>query len=1226
MLKLALVVPMFGFSAMAAAQTSSDEPAITFKTNIYDTYGELNEFSLVIGVTTAEGEYIDVDCGFGKVEYEAAQAAFDPDTQEIGGTFISCKVSKEGIVKIYGDASKIDYLNASGCYIEWIEFPNLVNMDIIDLSHNELKRLDLSHMTKLRAIYLSDNAFTAETPLVIGGNKPNLSILEVSIIEHMDQSFNLSDYPSMLSFDGYHNTDLRKLDPSGCPNLVRLTLDVTHVETLDVSKNPELAILNISETRITSIDVSKNPKLTQFYCSHQGSFNTEFKLDSIDLTNNPELVYLFCAGNKFKSLDLSKCPKLTILSASDNYLTSIDVSNNTNLYQVYLNNNCLDFATLPADPGSWNTYYYNQRNMDTERSYQVGHTFDFSSRVLREGTTTEAVLYTLSESSPESPSVLDASYYTYADGKFTINAIPEDSVYIAFANTMFPEMVLRTNKFKIKSADDFGKPAKAASFAAAASPGSEIAFAVGIETATSENPIEFFVDLGDGKQQVFTATSSGVPSVANVKATKAGYGQVTIYMPEGVSLTALELKDVALYSIDVTASASLRTLRVANAGIYSIDLSMSRCLETLDLSGNNLSMLSLVGSNSFYEKNALRDIDLSNNRLSDVSWNDLKAIHHLDISHNELYGIDFSDADNIETLNISYNKFEEVDFTYCSILSNLDISHNSISSIVLPTENNIQYFACNDNMFTLANLPEHGRLADESYIYAPQADYVIATKGPGIDLSGLNRVINGEGTKYEWKDAAGNVLKEGVDYTITNGNTKFINTTVGNIYCEMTHSAFPGFTGANAYKTTMIEAAGSPTNEIASFTTVNDGDAVSLSLAAAKVGTAIYFDWNGDGNLTQYMLGDTYRLFSAATKAGVNVKVYTYEPEEAITVFSMTGAKLSSFDGSNLVDAINVSVSGAGLSEIKLPKSNNFKETALDGNNFAEFDLSQYPALTLVSLNDNALSTIDLTKNTALELVSITGNKLTDIKLANNNMWALYLDHNEFTEINLDGVPNLSQFSISNNKLRKINLDNLQALKAISVVGNCLTFKTLPMPKDSYAVYYYANQAPIEVAVADGVVDLSEQKAVGDTATVYTWFIGAPAVNDYGELEGEALIEGTEYTISDGVTTFLKEFEDVMCVMTNAVFPNVYMYTQLIDVKLSGVESVEAEAEVSATVSGNDVIAKTSVAGLSVKLYSINGALVRSAATVAGETVISDVEAGVYILTVGSKACKVVVK
>lgn len=1225
-LRTMLLIAVLCFVNTVNAQTS-DEPIITFHTNIYDSYGEANQFSLVIG-TVDPGQYIDIDCGYGKIEYETQQAVPDSLSQ-ITGTFISCQVSKEGIVKIYGDPNQIDYFNASGCYISWIEFANPASIDVLDLSHNELERLDLSEMTNVQALYLSDNAFRAETPLKIGGNKPKLQILEISIIENMDESFNLSDYPALASFDGYNNQGLKRCDPTGCPNLMRLTLDVTPVETVDVSKNPYLMILNISNTKITSIDVSKNPYLKELYCDHTGSYNNGYKIEQLDITNNPNLIHLFCSGNKLTSIDISKCPNLVTLAATDNYLTSIDVSNNPELYIVELNKNCLDFATLPLDPGTWNTYYYEQRNFPVEKSYKKGHVFDYSARVLREGTVTEAVLYSVSESSPESASPVDESCYTYADGVLTIKDVPQDSVYIAFANTMFPDAILRTDKFKVKSEDDYGKNVKVLSFTTGVAEGSTISFGVGVLGASNENPVEFYVNFGDGNLQTFTATSTNVPAISNVTGTRVGYGAIEVYMQEGKDISAFDIMDVAMYSADVTAAATLRNLRIANAGLYSIDLSWNRCLETLDLSGNNFSTLSLAGNNGSYEKNTLRDINLSHNKLAEVTLNNVQAIKALDLSYNQLTSIDLSDADYILSVNLSNNMFETLDFTWCYEMTRLDVSHNNLTSIILPTESSIKYFACNDNYFTLSTLPEHGGISENNYVYAPQSDLIIPTKGPGIDLSEQNRVINGVGTQYVWKDASGNTLEEGTDYTNDNGRMVFKNIEAGNIVCEMTNAAFPGFTGDKVFKTTAIEAAGMPTNVVATFTTVNDGDAVSLSLAAAKSGTAVYIGWDGNENLSQYQLETSYRLFAAETKANTEVKVYTYEPTEKISVFSMTGAKLSSCDMSLLTDAVCINISDAGLSEIKLPaETGNLKELILDGNNFAAFDFSPYTALTTLSMNNNALTSIDVTGTPNLQLLSASYNQLKEVKLNNREMWALYLDGNNFSEIVLDGAPNISQLSLAHNQLSQINLDALTQLRAVALNNNCFTFKTLPLQKTNWSVYYYSNQAPINVTPENGVVDLSDQRAVDGTETVYRWFLDAPVQNEEtGELEGEELIIDTEYTLTEGVTVFLRSFENVMCVMTNAKLPNVYIYTNLFDVESAGVESVNAASdEVTVIAMNNTVTVKASEAGMPINLYSVSGVLVYSSETVAGEAVISGVNSGIYVLTVGSKSYKVLVK
>lgn len=1219
--KALLCLSVIGFANVAMAQTF-DEPVITFKTNIYDSYGEANQFSLVIG-TKAENQYVDVDCGFGKIEYEV-QPAYMDSLNQMGGTLISCQVSKEGIVKIYADPSQIDYFNASGCYISSIEFNNCNNLIILDLTHNELKGLDLSNLTNLQALYVSDNTFSAESPLKIGKNKPNLTILEMNTIEHLDPEFNISDYPNLMSFDGYHNMGLKQIDPTGCPNLMRLTVDVTDIESVDVSKNPYLTVLNVSNTKVTSLDISKNPYLLELYCDHYGSYNYEYKISELDLSNNPKLKYLFCAGNNLTNLDISKCPELITVAANNNYLTSFDVSKNPNLYIVEIHNNCLDFATLPLDPGTWNTYYYGQRDFPVNKSYKVGSTFDYSSRVLREGTITDAALYSISEESG-SASPVDPSYYTYENGVMTINQIPEDSVYIAFANSMFPDAILQTKKFKIKSAEEFGDSINVASFSLGQV--NNLSMGVGILGATPENPIEFYVNIGYNPTQKFLATTSNVPSTPNVVYPVNGYETVKIYLKEGDELTAIDVKNIPMYSADVTPSASLQHLNIVNAGIYTIDLTWNRCLRTLNLSGNNLSTLSLAGSNGNYSKNALSEINLSNNFLSDLTFNDMRAIRNINLANNQLSALDLSFGDYVESIDISGNLFSEINLGYCVNLKSFKASNNQLTSIIMPSENVLEYFACDNNNFTLASLPLRGNIAEDAFIYAPQADYEIATKGPCTDLTSQNSIC-GNNTVFTWKKADGTVLTEGVDYTITNGLTRFVNTEVGKIYCEMTNATFPAFTGENVYKTTPILAAGMPTNEIASFHTINEGDSVTLSLAAAKAGTAIYFDWSGDNNVTQYILGDTYRIFGATTCGNKNVKVYTYEPTEDITVFSMTGAKLSSFDGSNLSKAINVSVCDAGLTSITLPQSTSFKELDVEGNNFTEFDLSKYPYLTIASLSNNKLTSIDFSNNPNLQVASASYNQLTDITLNNNNLWALYLDKNNFSKIDLSGAPNITQLSLANNRLESINVDVLPKLRTLALNNNKLTFKTLPVNKSTYAVYYYHNQDNIDaVATEDGVVDLSDQVKVGTTNTTYRWFLNVPVLNEFGELEGEELILDTEYTLNNGVTKFLKDFEGVMCVMTNAALPNVFICTNLMDVT-AGVECIISDNATSMVlVDNNNIIVKSSADNDTiVNLISVNGSIIASTTVNDGVATFNNVANGIYVITIGNKSHKVAVK
>ena len=89
----------------------------------------------------------------------------------------------------------------------------------------------------------------------------------------------MNTVPNLVSFDAYHCTNFKHVDPQYCPRLQRLSLDMTRVAELDLSNNPELAVLNVSDTRLSTIDLSHNPKIRELYCSHtSGTINTDVKL------------------------------------------------------------------------------------------------------------------------------------------------------------------------------------------------------------------------------------------------------------------------------------------------------------------------------------------------------------------------------------------------------------------------------------------------------------------------------------------------------------------------------------------------------------------------------------------------------------------------------------------------------------------------------------------------------------------------------------------------------------------------------------------------------------------------------------------------------------------------------------------------------------------------------------------------------------------------------------
>jgi len=104
---------------------------------------------------------------------------------------------------------------------------------------------------------------------------------------------------------------------------------------------------------ITELNCSSN-NLTSLDVSN----NTELtelncaanNLTSLDVSNNTELASLSCGINNLVSLDVSNNTSLTTISCRDNQLTSLDVSNNTALFGLQCFNNNLTSLDVSNNP------------------------------------------------------------------------------------------------------------------------------------------------------------------------------------------------------------------------------------------------------------------------------------------------------------------------------------------------------------------------------------------------------------------------------------------------------------------------------------------------------------------------------------------------------------------------------------------------------------------------------------------------------------------------------------------------------------------------------------------------------------------------------------------------------------------------------------------------------------------------------------------------------------
>lgn len=1209
-----LAFTALAFLPTAAGAQTSDEPlAITLHSDAYRQVGPTNLFSILLG-STEDGVWADVDFGSGLNEYQLTPAYIDTNSGEWVGTYIPAHVNEAGIIKIYCDPAKIDVLIVNGGYITDIEMPDLVNLDILDLQHNALQSLDLTPFTKLRGIYLTDNPFTKSTPLIIGTPKNDLQILEIDIIDWMDPNFNFSDYPALLSADAYANYTLSSADVSNCPLLRSLSLEMTQVSTLDVTNNPNLIHLNISESRITDIDLSKNPQLQRLLASHtSGSINTSVKLKQIDLSNNPLLIYLDLTGNNLPELDLSHNPLLTNLLLARNSFTSLDLTNNINLYSVNVMYNNMNFATLPYPDSGWGEYFYLQNDLQMPRSVLAGAPIDFSGQVLREGTETYASVYRRVPG--QNDELIDASLYSFENGIITFPSAMNDSIYVRFSNSLLSEYPLSTTPFMVKSEADYGKPTMISSLYFSSRPSGDIEFAVGIAGASAASPRTFYVDLGSGLQE-FIATSSN-PAEANVTIpVPESWNMIAdIFIGEGDIMTALSVDGMPLRQVDITAATELRYLAITNCNLPGIDMAYNRLLQSIDLSNNNLIALDLSGVYGDFEKNFLTSLKASNNKIETVTFVSPDIIANMDLSNNRLTdSFTFKNFYGIRNLNVSNNNITgTANLTYMTGAQNINLSSNKLTGIVWDTLDELQSIDISNNNFTIQTLPLPTQL--NGMVYAPQSRLQIYSKGPAINLSDQNRVVNGNGTNFVWKKMAdGSELVEGVDMTCEDGATKFINYEVGIVYCEMTNPAFPQFSGENVFATTGMLVMAPPTNIIASFTTTEDSNDGILTVMGYDPGE-IYVDWRGDGSDYMPYSFDTQATSSTFTGqrtfAGATAKLYTYDADASnIYVFSVQRIAMSKFDASPLKQAYAVNVQYAGLSQdnIILPEGARLSEVVMAGNAITNLDFLKPYASSLgnMQLNDNQLTEFNGADFPHLYWLILSSNNISSATFNNPGLLNLSIENNQLETLDVSKLPSLNQLFIYGNKFSEIDLSPIKNhLYVLDLTNNYFTFATTPLPSDLPATfsYSYGGQHPLPIECVDGQVDLSSQAKVGDVPTTYIWFLNEMYIDpDTGEMMGETLYEGEgeEYVIENGITTFLVSFDGqdkVLCVMLNEALPNLVLTTERINVTAASIGDIVADAVGSAG---------------PIDVYNIRGELIRS--KVEPARALEGLASGIYIV------------
>ena len=644
------------------------------------------------------------------------------------------------------------------------------------------------------------------------------------------------------------------------------------------------------------------------------------------------------------------------------------------------------------------------------------------------------------------------------------------------------------------------------------------------------------------------------------------------------------------------------------------------------LNGNN----QLLGAD-FASAPNLTSLNLSYN--TELGWFDtfsiaentkLKTLNITGCELDESY-FDFSKHPALKTLNANFNKFKEIDLTGIAKKAYVYLNDNELISV--KGAETVGRLTIKNNYFTFTSLPELS-LTGLNYQYAPQHDIPVGLgKGGVVDLA--SQVMAGDqATVYKWVEGE-QVLDDGTAYTADNGVFTF-KQPLNKAVCEMTNEKFPSLTLKSSVVTSpeFLDAIATftvnydPANElpvhIEVFSLLDEGTSLQVGAGDGSVLAPVIAPKDGwDGAIFDVVpAGTVISLYGddSLGKLLVSCNSDRYPVESAdiskltkLESLSMSNNNIATIDlsANKALTSLSLSANKLGALTLDLPAL-----TSLSLNNYASSgenrlegsDFSKCQALTSINLNYTGLTTFDLSKLPSLSSAYLMGNEIASIALpASENLTYISLNANKLTALDASAsAPKITIYANDNN----INDVKVPAEYAgsLSVKNNKLTFATMPKTTGELT---YAPQQDMEIAANDGKVDLSDQYMIDGNATVYSWTAG-----------NAILTEGTDYTMENGVFTFLESFTDAACSMTNESYPDLTLATVPVSIVKTGIEGVE-NAAVTVSAANGAII--------------INGDFtVATIADMAGRTIaakaVTPVAAGIYVVNVDGNAVKVAVK
>ena len=832
---------------------------------------------------------------------------------------------------------------------------------------------------------------------------------------------------------------------------------LNYVKRFDTDNNGTLS--PEERYKVTEIDVeSKNISNLfgiQFFPNLKNLNCADNNLTSLDVSENTVLAELWCYGNQLTELDVSKNTKLKKLRCQKNQLTSLDVSKNTELeyLAVFYNqltsldmsqnrkltflscyNNQLTSLNVSKNP-ALEELYCAQNNLT---SLDVSKNTNLKKLICRANQLTE----------------LDVSKNPALDelgcekNQLTSLDVSENPALLSLKcgenqlteldvskNPALRYLNCENSQLTNLNVENTNIDPTPWLFSGLYAPGNAYSIAVGSDRA-------FDLSNLPGKFDV-TKTSGWVGGTASGNTLKVNTGttQVTYTYDCGKGYSETFTLNVTVAPDGTVTPPSGKGIRIYGDNFPNYEF-RQYLKANIDKDGN--------GYLNDTELN-IRTLDVSGQHIANLKGIEFfQNLETLDCHDNKLTSLDVSKNPELKELKCYNNKLTSLDVSKNEKLETLYCSKNQLTSLDVSKNTALKYLWCSQNNLTSLDVTQNTALEDLS-CYDNQLTSLDVSKNPALEWlmcfqNKLTKLDVSKNTALKYLDCKENNLTS-LDVNQTAVTTLDASDNKIDINVEATSRTFDLSTLPGKFDVTKATNWSGGTVD-GSTLTVNEGATQVTYTYDCGKGFSKTFTLNvkvapeGSIGIDASNFPDpNFRAYVKAKFDKDNDNFLSESERNAVKEITVNSKNITTLEGiSYFPNLETLKCYNNQLTSLDVSKNTGLLTLSCYENNLTSLDVSQNTKLEELLCGKNQLTELDVRNNTALWCLSCYENKLTSLDVSHNTqLEQLDCGRNQLTELDVHNNTKLWYLACSENKLTSLDLSQNTKLNELYCSDNQLT-------------------------------------------------------------------------------------------------------------------------------------------------------------------------------------------